>query len=90
MGDAYTILVSIFFTLFTTFWCCVRPDFPSHLDSKLRILSIKLNIIFWASVCPEVVLYWAMRQWFEAGKVAEAFRSDNFEITCTVLRTDYS
>ena len=89
MGDVHTVL-RIFFTLFFTFWCCVRPDFPSPRDSKLRILSIKLNVIFWALVCPELVLYWATMQWFEAGKVAECFRRDNFEITCIVLHTDYS
>ena len=90
MEDVHTVLLGIFFTLFTTFWCCVRPDFPSHRDSKLRILSTKLNIVFWALICPEVVFYWAMRQWFEAGKVAKWFRRDNFEMTCIFLRTDYS
>ena len=90
MGDVHTVLLCTFFTLFSTFWCCVRPDFPSPRDSKLRILSMKLNVIFWALVCPELVLYWATKQWFEAGKVAEWFRRDNFEITCIVLHTDYS
>ena len=70
------ILLGTFFTLFTTLWCCIRPDFPSHFDSKLRIFSTKLNIIFWALICPEAVLYWTMRQWFEAGKVAKEFQGE--------------
>ena len=75
-----TILTGTLFTLFTTLWCCIRPDFPSHLDSKLRIFSTKLNIIFWVSVCPEAVFYWAMRQWFEAGNVAKEFQREAFNV----------
>jgi len=71
-----TIPLSTLFSLFTTISCCIRPDFPSPNDSKLRILSTKLHIIFWVLLCPEMVLFWAVRQWFEAGIVAKEFRGE--------------
>ena len=76
-----TILLTTLFTLFTTVLCCIRPDFPSLNDSKLRILSTKLHIVFWVLLCPEVVLFWAVRQWFEAGIVAKEFRGEWCKIT---------
>ena len=66
---AITILLS---SLFTTLWCCIRSLYQ---DSKLRILLIKLNTIFWALLWSEAVLVWAVRQWSVAGRVAgEWFR----------------
>jgi len=72
------IIIGCLFSLFTCVWCCSRPDFPSPYDSKLRILSTKLNIVFWVLVCPEAILFWAMRQWFEAGKVGREFQGGLF------------
>jgi len=92
MGDSSpevsTILLGIFFTLFSTLWCSIRPDFPSHHDSNLRILSTKLNILFCALLCPEAVLYWAMRQWFEAGRIAKEFRREGFKMPNVACLTD--
>ena len=46
------IVLSFIFALFS---CPVRPVIPSPYDSKLRIVFTKLNMVFWALVCPEVV-----------------------------------
>jgi len=31
--------------------------------------------MFWAVVAPEVVLAWAVRQWFAAGEIAEIYNN---------------
>lgn len=70
------ILLSTIFTLLTSLWCCIRPDSPSPHDSALRTLGAKLNIVFWVFICPEAVLFWAIRQWVEAGIVAKEFHGE--------------
>jgi len=80
MKPGTTILLSSLFTLFTTLWCCIRPDLPSYQDSKLRFILTKLNIIFWALLWPEAVLFWAVRQWLVAGRVAGELQRECFEI----------
>ena len=69
------LVFACLFTLLTCLWCCIRPDVPSPQDSRLRILFTKLNIIFWVLVSPEMVAFWSFRQWFEAGRIAEEFKS---------------
>jgi len=69
------IVVSCLFTLLTSIWCCIRPDIPSPSESTLRVLRTKLNIVFWTLLSPELILYWAFRQWYEAGKIAKEYKS---------------
>ena len=68
------IAFSCLFTFFACAWCCIRPNIPSPYDSKLRILSAKLNVLFWVLVCPELIAFWTFRQWFVAKRISDEFQ----------------
>lgn len=75
-----SLVLSCIFTLVLSIWCCVRPDFPSPRESKFEILKTRLHIVFWVFIAPELVLYWAFRQWWEAGKIAKEYRGESLPV----------
>ncbi|KAF9524472.1 hypothetical protein CPB83DRAFT_861203 [Crepidotus variabilis] len=78
MQDSRTIssiVLGCIFTLVPCIWCCVRPDFPSPKDSKLTVLKMRLHVAIWVVIAPELVAYWAFRQWWEAGKIAKEYEN---------------
>lgn len=69
-----SIVFTCLFTFLLCAWCCIRPNIPSPHDSKLRIWTTKLRILFYFFVSPELVACWSFRRWLEAGKIAEQFK----------------
>ncbi len=74
-----TLLSIIWTCLTTTFvctWVSVYPNVPPKQNywKGLR-RTLKLVEIFWVLVTPELVLAWALRQWFAAKHVREIYNT---------------
>ncbi|KAG2353828.1 hypothetical protein BDR07DRAFT_1465403 [Suillus spraguei] len=60
----------------------IHPNIPSPKDSPLRILWRRLGIMIMALIAPELIVTWAMRQWFSARRVTKQFKeSEYFKIS---------
>ncbi|KAG1836409.1 hypothetical protein DFJ58DRAFT_710140 [Suillus subalutaceus] len=62
----WTIIASSVFTLFACIYSAIHPNIPSPKDSPLLILWRRLGIMIVALIAPELIVTWAMRQWFSA------------------------
>jgi len=46
---------------------------PHPDDSKITRIVRRMELMFWAIITPEFVIYWAMRQWYGARKMKREF-----------------
>ena len=57
------ILWSCFATLFACTWLSVHPNVPPPDEGFWKIALRRLELMFWALICPELIIAWAFRQW---------------------------
>ncbi|KAG1778892.1 hypothetical protein EV702DRAFT_967468 [Suillus placidus] len=60
----WTIVSSSVLTLFACIYSAIHPNIPSPKDSPNRILRRRLGMLIMALIAPELIVTWAMRQWF--------------------------
>lgn len=68
------ILWSCLATIFACSWVSVHPNIPATTDTRMRIVLRRLELMFWAIIAPDVIIFWAMRQWFGARTLAKMYR----------------
>jgi len=69
----FSIVWSCLSTVFICVWVSVHPNIPPR--SQKRALWRRLNLMFWTIVVPELVLAWAVRQWYGARMIANKYKS---------------
>ncbi|KAG1897542.1 uncharacterized protein F5891DRAFT_982517 [Suillus fuscotomentosus] len=69
----WTIISSSVFTLFACIYGAIHPNIPSPEDRPLRVLLQLLGTMIMALIAPELIITWAMRQWFSARRVTRQF-----------------
>lgn len=60
-------------TILASSWVSVHPNMPHPDDSKITRIVRRMELMFWAIITPEFVIYWAMRQWYGARKMKREF-----------------
>ena len=60
------ILWSCFATLFACTWVSVHPNMPGPDEGFRKIALRRLEIMLWAFIGPEMIIFWALRQWVAA------------------------
>ncbi|KAF8522628.1 hypothetical protein BU17DRAFT_44502 [Hysterangium stoloniferum] len=73
LRSAADIVCSCLTTILACSWVSVHPNIPSPDDSWWTIGKQRLKIMFWALIAPELVLIWAMRQYYGAKRISEQF-----------------
>jgi len=64
---------------------CIRPNLSAPNASTFLIFLRKLNVAFWAIISPELVIFWAYRQWYFARGFAMKYKgSQSITITCSL------
>ncbi|KAG1809654.1 uncharacterized protein BJ212DRAFT_1302492 [Suillus subaureus] len=74
----WTIISSSVLTLFACIYSTIHPNIPSPKDSPLLILWRRLGIMLMALIAPELIVTWAMRQWFSARQVTRQFKKSGY------------
>jgi len=69
----FNIIWSCFSTTFICAWATVHPNIPPGGECGRKLLWRRLKLMFWTLVAPEVVLAWAVRQWFAAQAIADTY-----------------
>ncbi|KAG1827933.1 hypothetical protein EV424DRAFT_1537112 [Suillus variegatus] len=74
----WTIVSSSVLTLFACIYSAIHPNIPSPQDSPNDILLRRLGMMIMALIAPELIVTWAMRQWFSARLVTRQFKESGY------------
>lgn len=69
----WAILWSCLATIFTCTWVSVHPNIPGPNDSEWKVTKRRAGLMIWAILAPELLIFWAMRQWIAARKLADKY-----------------
>ena len=64
--STWNILWTCLATIFACTWVSIHPNIPSSKDGKIRLALQHLELMIWAILTPEMIIFWAMRQWRHA------------------------
>jgi len=67
------IIWSCIATILAASWVSVHPNLPHPDDSKLKKTLRRVELMFWAIITPELIIFWAMRQWQGARRMEMEF-----------------
>jgi len=79
----WKIVSGCLLTIFACTWISVHPNLPDPSDTRWKVLLRRSGYMFWTLVTPELVVYWAMRQWVGA-KAIETHYQGKYAILPTV------
>ncbi|KAF9527732.1 hypothetical protein CPB83DRAFT_767892 [Crepidotus variabilis] len=74
--DTRTISQIVYSCLITLILCmsyCIRPNMSRRNASSWTFLKRKINIAFWLIISPELIISWALNQWYEGNKFAKKY-----------------
>ena len=71
----WNIVWSCFATIFACSWVAIHPNIPAPLDSSIRVIVRRLMLMGCMLIVPELVIVWAIREWFSAHEIAEEHKS---------------
>jgi hypothetical protein len=74
----WSIISSSVLTLFACIYSAIHPNIPSPKDSPDGIVRRRLGIMIMALITPELIVTWAMRQWFSARQVTRQFEKSGY------------
>ncbi|KAJ3819747.1 hypothetical protein F5880DRAFT_1489196 [Lentinula raphanica] len=67
------ILWSCISVLVACTWVAVHPNIPGSDESSWEISLRRLKLMLLTLIAPEIVVLWAVRQWYAASKLSERF-----------------
>ncbi|KAG1827931.1 hypothetical protein EV424DRAFT_1319015 [Suillus variegatus] len=74
----WSIVSSSVLTLFACIYSTIHPNIPSPKDSPNRMLLRRLGMMIMALIAPELIVTWAMRQWFSARLVTRKLKESGY------------
>jgi hypothetical protein len=72
------ILWSCLVTIFACTWIAIHPNIPSPDDKWFTLALRRLQFMVMGLIAPELVIVWAIRQWFVARKLAKKHHKSAF------------
>lgn len=78
-GDKRTvpeIVWSCILTVYLCTWVSMHPNIPGPSESWFRVTWRRTWLVALALISPELVIVWAMRQWFVAGAIAKKYQAN--------------
>jgi hypothetical protein len=71
----WNIIWSCLVTIFVCTWVAMHPNIPNAEENWFTTVSRRLQLMAMALIAPELVILWAMRQYFSARSLAKKYRS---------------
>ena len=69
----WDIIWSCLVTIFSCCWVSVHPNMSGLDDSLIKKALQRLELMLWAIFAPELVIYWAAKQWLAARRLAKKY-----------------
>ncbi|KAF9561190.1 hypothetical protein CPC08DRAFT_689347 [Agrocybe pediades] len=60
-------------TILAASWVSVHPNIPDAKESKIKKMLRRIELMIWAILTPELIIFWAMRQWYGARLMEREF-----------------
>ncbi|KAF9550738.1 hypothetical protein CPC08DRAFT_674775 [Agrocybe pediades] len=60
-------------TILAASWVSVHPNIPDAKESKIKKTLRRIELMIWAILTPELIILWAMRQWYGARRMEREF-----------------
>lgn len=73
----FSVTWSCVLTVTICAWTSVHPNVPPQ--GRMGGLFARVKLMFWTIVAPELVLAWAVRQWFAARKIRDIYNQHRGE-----------
>ncbi|KAF8961557.1 hypothetical protein BDZ97DRAFT_1733710 [Flammula alnicola] len=77
----WDILWSCFSTVFACSWVAVHPNIPAPGTKWWRVALTRLELMVWTLISPEMMILWAMRQWFGARRLGREYKDKGWTTT---------
>ncbi|KDR77205.1 hypothetical protein GALMADRAFT_246490 [Galerina marginata CBS 339.88] len=77
----WDILWSCLATIFACTWISVHPNIPPSEEKEWKIKLRRLEVMVWAIIAPELILLWAMKQWYIARAMVKRYRGHRWTKT---------
>ncbi|KAG1886601.1 hypothetical protein F4604DRAFT_1571826 [Suillus subluteus] len=74
----WSIISSSVLTLFACIYSAIHPNIPSPKDSPNGVVRRRVGIMIMALITPELIVTWAMRQWFSARQVTRQIEESGY------------
>ncbi|KDQ55318.1 hypothetical protein JAAARDRAFT_195720 [Jaapia argillacea MUCL 33604] len=65
------IVSSCLTTVFSCTWVAIHPNIPGPDETSIEIAFSRVGLMLMALIAPELVIVWAMKQWFGARRIAK-------------------
>ncbi|KDQ55319.1 hypothetical protein JAAARDRAFT_692072 [Jaapia argillacea MUCL 33604] len=75
------IVSSCLTTIFACTWAAVHPNIPGPNETSFEVAFSHLGITLVALIAPELVIFWAMKQWFCARRIAKRHSANGWTKT---------
>ncbi|KAF9466843.1 hypothetical protein BDZ94DRAFT_1186357 [Collybia nuda] len=79
--NVWNIVWSCLVTISACVWIAVHPNIPASTDTQLVVAVRRAGLMMCALIAPEVIILWAMRQWYSARKIAQKHTSHGWKVT---------
>ncbi|KAF9550740.1 hypothetical protein CPC08DRAFT_768852 [Agrocybe pediades] len=60
-------------TILAASWVSVHPNIPNPKESAIMKTLLRIKLMIWAILTPELIILWAMRQWYVARLMEREF-----------------
>ena len=67
------VLWSCFATIFACTWLSVHPNIPGPDEGPWKIALRRFELMFWSLIWPEMIIYWAFKQWLAARSLRDEY-----------------
>ncbi|KAF8511833.1 hypothetical protein BU17DRAFT_77472 [Hysterangium stoloniferum] len=68
-------------TIFACSWVSVHPNMPEPGEAWWPVMLRRLELMVWAIIAPELIIYWAVRQWNGARRLERRYRHLKWTVT---------
>ncbi|KAF8062469.1 hypothetical protein FPV67DRAFT_272628 [Lyophyllum atratum] len=69
----WTIIWGCLATVFTCTWVSVHPNMPAPEDPAWKVAKRRAGLMIWTTLAPELVIFWAIRQWLASRELADKY-----------------
>jgi hypothetical protein len=70
----WSIIWSCLVTILSCTWVSIHPNIPGPNESWFKIGCRRMRVMFVGLIAPELIIYWALKQWISARRIAEIYR----------------
>lgn len=75
--SVWNIIWTCVSTIFACAWVSVHPNIPAPRTKEWHVGLKRLELMVWTIIAPEMMIFWAIRQWVGARKLAKRYKGES-------------